>query len=267
MLCNETGPINTLNKQNDMKTIACIIGIMVAVTSCTSPDKSAMDHYRELHQEDAPNTLAASEKEEGWKLLFDGNSPGAWRGYNMDSIPGGWIIEDGAFKVTTEGKGENLGIITDEEYGRFALSLECKLTEGANSGLIYQVKEDTAYRFPYETGPEFQILDHVNWSKPIEKWQIMGANYAMYPPQAEPFREIGEWNHLVLVVDGNTVTQILNGEVVVEYEKYSDDWNERRNSGKWEKFPDWGKFDTGHIALQNHGSVVWFRDIKIKELD
>jgi len=123
LLCNETGPINTLNKQNDMKTIACIIGIMVAVTSCTSPDKSAMDHYRELHQEDAPNTLAASEKEEGWKLLFDGNSPGAWRGYNMDSIPGGWIIEDGAFKVTTEGKGENLGIITDEEYGRFALSL------------------------------------------------------------------------------------------------------------------------------------------------
>jgi hypothetical protein len=100
----------------------------------------------------------------------------------------------------------------------------------------------------------------------MKDWQIMGANYAMHPPVNEPFKEVGEWNRLFLVVIDNKVTQMLNGEIVVEYEKYSDDYNKRRNSGKWERFPDWGKFDEGYIALQNHGTKVWFNDIKLKKL-
>ena len=79
----------------------------------------------------------------------------------------------------------------------------------------------------------------------------------MYPPRVKPYKPLGEWNSLLLVVKGNQVTQILNGEVVVEYEKYSDDWNMLRNSGKWADFPDYGKYDEGHISLQNHGTKVW----------
>ena len=81
-----------------------------------------------------------------------------------------------------------------------------------------------------------------------------------------PYRPLGEWNHLLLVVKGNKVTQILNGEVVVTYEKYSDDWNAQKNSGKWVDFPDWGKYDEGYISLQNHGTKVWYRSVKVKEL-
>ena len=134
------------------------------------------------------------------------------------------------------------------------------------SGVLYQVAEDKKYQFPYETGPEFQVIDHENWPDSLEDWQINGANYAMYPPLVKPYKPLGEWNQLFLVVQGNTVTQILNGSVVVRYEKYSDEWKKLRNSGKWNAYPDWGKYDEGYISLQNHGTKVWYRSIKIKEL-
>jgi hypothetical protein len=140
------------------------------------------------------------------------------------------------------------------------------MTKGANSGVIFQIAEDPKYKFPYETGPEFQVIDHENWPDKLEDWQINGANYAMYPPLVRPYKSLGEWNHLFLLVDGNQVTQILNGEIVVEYEKNSEEWLKLRNSGKWVNFPDWGKFDEGVISLQNHGTKVWYRNIKIKEL-
>jgi hypothetical protein len=184
----------------------------------------------------------------------------------MNGFPDCWIIQDEAFTMTTEGSGESQDIITDREYRNFAFSVDFKLTRAANSGIIFQVKEDTIYKFPYETGPEFQIIDHMGWDGNLEDWQKCGANYAMYPPMADHPRPIGEWNNLLLVVDSSSVTQMINGEIVVKYEKSSEDWTNRRNSGKWTAFPDWGKYDEGHISLQNHGTKVWFRNIKLKEL-
>ena len=89
----------------------------------------------------------------------------------------------------------------------------------------------------------------------------------MYPPKSLPCNPVGEWNQLMLVVDGNQVTQIINGVVVVVYEKYSEDWKKLRDSGKWSTFPDYGKFDEGYISLQNHGTQVWYSNIKLKEFN
>jgi hypothetical protein len=168
--------------------------------------------------------------------------------------------------MTTTGSAESLDIITNKKYRNFALSLEYKLTRAANSGILYQIAEDPKYKFPYETGPEFQVIDHQNWPDKLEDVQINGANYAMYPPLVQPYKPLGEWNQLFLVVNGNSVTQILNDQVVVKYEKYSDEWTKLKNSGKWKQFPDWGKYDEGFISLQNHGTKVWYRSIKIREI-
>ncbi len=184
----------------------------------------------------------------------------------MAGIPDCWIIEDQSLTMTTEGGAESQDIITDKTYKDFAFTAEFKLTKGANSGIIFQVMEDTLYKFPYETGPEFQVIDRENWPDPLEDLQTCGANYAMYSPRVKPFKPVGEWNRLLIVVKGNKVTQILNGEVTVEYEKYSDEWTKLRNSGKWADYPDYGKYDEGHISLQNHGTKVWYRNIMIKEL-
>ncbi len=222
--------------------------------------------YNELNKDAPANTITEEEKENGWQLLFNGKDFSSWHGYNMDEVPDSWIIEDHAMTMTTKGGGESQDIITGEVYDDFALNIEYKLTEAANSGIIFQVKEDPKYKYPYETGPEFQIIDEEGYNGKLEDWQISGANYAMYTPQVKAYKPVGEWNHILLVVNGNHVTHMLNGKVVVEYDKYSDEWQKLRKSGKWNDYPDYGKFDEGHISLQNHGSKVWFRNIKIKEL-
>lgn len=253
--------------------IFVIVLAMIAFVSCKqkqqpapviNPDSVAL--YAEIDQTTPVNTLPEVESKAGWQLLSNGTDFTGWHGYNMSGIPDCWVIEDGSFTMTTVGGAESQDIITDKVYKSFAFFVEFKLDTAANSGIIYQIKEDTMYQFPYETGPEFQVIDHENWPDSLADWQICGANYAMYPPKVQPFKPVGEWNQAFLVVNGNKVTQLLNGEVVVEYEKYSDEWNQLRNSGKWTSFPDYGKYDEGHISLQNHGTKVWYRNVKIKEL-
>ncbi|NSW93429.1 MAG: DUF1080 domain-containing protein [Bacteroidales bacterium] len=248
--------------------LSVILPLLMAVISCSQkpPKGSPLSLLAEIDKKAEPNTLTSKEKSAGWVLLFDGTTSNGWRGYNMSEFPDCWAIEDGALTMNTTGGGESQDIITTRKYKNFALSLEYKLTKSANSGIIYQIEEDTIYKYPYETGPEFQVIDHEGWPDKLEDWQINGANYAMYPPKAKPYKPVGEWNHAMLIVNGNKVTQILNGEIVVEYEKYSDEWNKLRNSGKWVDYPDWGKFDEGYISLQNHGTKVWYRSIKLKEL-
>jgi len=240
--------------------------VLAAITVSGQTSRSAISLYDELGPHSRSNTLMKKEKKNGWKLLFDGKTSAGWHGYNLKEFPDCWTIENGAFTMNSKGGGEDQDIITNKKYRNFALSIDYKLTKGANSGVIFQLAEDPKYKFPYETGPEFQVIDHENWPDKLEDWQINGANYAMYPPMAKPYKPLGEWNTLFLVVDGDDVTQILNGEVVVKYKKNSQEWLTLRNSGKWSAFPDWGKYDEGPISLQNHGTKVWYRNIKIKEL-
>jgi hypothetical protein len=251
-----------------MKTLSLkiFLGIMAVVIICSakSSTKDPLALYAEIDKKAPNNTVTIKEKQKGWQLLFNGKTTDGWHGYNMKIFPDCWKIDDGTFTMNSTGSHEDQDIITNSKYRDFALYLEYKLTKAANSGVIFQVAEDPKYKFPYETGPEFQVIDHENWPDKLEDWQINGANYAMYPPMAKPYKPLGEWNQLFLYVKGNDVTQILNGVVVVKYVKNSDEWKKLRNSGKWSAYPDWGKFDEGYISLQNHGTKVWYRNIKLK---
>lgn len=258
-----------INTKSIMKkqTITLLLGLIITLSvSCIfNKAKDPLTLYSQIDTTSAPNTLTSPEKEKGWNLLFDGKTTNGWHGYNLGRFPDCWIIEDGVFTTTTRSGTESQDIITDKIYRSFALSLDFKLTKGTNSGILFQVSENIKYRYPYETGPEFQIIDQANWPDPLKDWQIMGANYAMYPPRTLPARPVGEWNHLMLVVNGDNVTQIINGVIVVEYKKNTSEWKKLRDSGKWADFPDYGKFDEGNISLQNHGTQIWFRNIKLKE--
>ena len=250
-------------------TLQIIAGaIMILVCSCSyKPTKDPVALYNEIDKTAAPNTLTKKEAKAGWQLLFNGTTPTGWHGYNMTGIPDCWTIEDGALTMNTTGGAESQDIITDKTYKSFAFYTEFKVTKGANSGLIFQVAEDTMYHFPYETGPEFQVIDAEGWeNSELEEWQICGANYAMNPPMAKPYRPVGEWNQAMIVVDGNDVTFMLNDSVTVKYTKYSEEWTKNRDSGKWADYPDYGKYDEGHISLQNHGTKVWYRNVFLKEL-
>ncbi len=259
-----------------MKKLSSIIVValsMIAFFSCNPKQQPApvvntdpVALYAEIDKAAPVNTLPEAEAKAGWQLLSNGTDFTGWHGFNMIGIPDCWTIADGCFTMTTVGGAESQDIVTDKKYKSFAIFVEFKLDTAANSGIIYHIVEDTIYKFPYETGAEYQVIDHENWPDSLADWQICGANYAMYPPKTQPFKNVGEWNQALLVVNGNKVTHILNGEVVVEFEKYSEEWKQLRNSGKWNSFPDYSKSDEGNISLQNHGTQVWYRNVKIKEL-
>ena len=199
------------------------MGIAVLFSCSSEKNADPVSLYNELDKNAPVNSLTANESQNEWQLLFNGKDFTGWHAYNMKGVPDFWIIEDKAMTMTTTGGAESQDIITDEVYKNFAFSVEYRLTEGANSGIIFQVKEDSKYKFPYETGPEFQIIDDEGYPGGLEDWQVSGANYAMYPPATKTYKPVGEWNHILLIVNGNHVTHMLNDKVVVEYEKYSDE--------------------------------------------
>lgn len=250
-----------------IKSVSLLLAALFIISCSGQKVKDAQGLYKEIDRTGSNNSISEAETKDGWKLIFDGQSTTGWHGYNMTVFPDCWAIEDACLTMNTTGGAESQDIITDKVYRNFALSIDYKTDTAANSGIIFQVKEDSKYKFPYETGAEMQIIDDEGWPGKLEEWQQSGANYAMYTAKTKAHKPVGEWNNIFLVVNNNKVTQILNGVTVVEYEKYTDEWTKLRNSGKWADYPDYGKYDEGNISLQNHGSKVWFRNIKIKELE
>jgi len=217
------------------------------------------------------NTLTPEEKAAGFRLLFDGKSTDGWHGYNKQPTPA-WVIDGCTLKSAgTEGNyGSDLraDLVTDKEYTNFELSLDWKATKGGNSGVMYGVVEDPKYKAAWMTGPEYQLIDDVGFPEKLEEWQKAGANYAMHlaDQKQKALKPVGEWNTTRIVVNGAHVEHWLNGRKVVEFERWTPEWNKLRDSGKWKEAPDYGKFKTGRIVLQDHGSVFWFRNIKVRPL-
>ncbi|MDR2969304.1 MAG: DUF1080 domain-containing protein [Tannerellaceae bacterium] len=214
------------------------------------------------------NSLTEREVAEGWLLLFDGESLEGWRDYNGTAITGPWKVADGSIQAEGLGSDENGYIVTDKMYENFELSWDWKISKGGNSGLLYHVVEHPRFTVPYVTGPEYQLIDDHDFAEPLEEWQRCGTDYAMYQPDFSTIRvnPAGEWNNSKIIFDNGHVTYFMNGKKTIEYDAWSDDWFERKNSGKWAHTPEYGLPRKGLICLQDHGYPAWFRNIKIKEL-
>ena len=214
------------------------------------------------------NKLTQQEINDGWVLLFDGVSLEGWRDYHGESVAGPWTAEKGTLASLGIGSDSTGYLVTDKEYANFILSFDWKIGEGGNSGVFYHVVERPEYKVPYVTGPEYQVLDDIGFPVPLEEWQKVGADYAMYTcdPEKKIVKKAGAWNNSRIVFDNGHVEHWLNGEKVLEFEAWSDDWFERRSGGKWDFAPEYGLARSGLFALQDHGSRVWYRNVKLKEL-
>lgn len=213
------------------------------------------------------NVLTPEEEAEGWRLLFDGTDLSQWRGYRMDTVPPDWGVTDGAIHFQSEHGGEGYGDLqTRQEFGDFELVLEWKISECGNSGILYRVSEDAEQEFM--TGPEYQLIDADSECYPdLGPDRTSGANYGLDAPAVDATKPAGEWNSTRIVLDGAHVEHWLNGEKVVEYELWTDEWKEKVAQTKFAEWPGYGMNKRGHIVLQDHGAEVWFRNIKIRELD
>ena len=216
----------------------------------------------------AHNQLTEAEKADGWELLFDGETLDNWRDYNGQELTIPWFVEDGTITAKGDGSDETGYIVTKKEYENFILTWEWKIADQGNSGVLYHVVENPKFKVPYVTGPEYQLIDELNFPEPLEAWQKTAADYAMHTtdPAKTTIKPAGEWNTSKIVFDNGHVEHWLNGEKVVEFEAWTDDWHARKNSGKWENAPEYGLATKGAICLQDHGSAAWFRNVKVKEL-
>ncbi|HZJ79737.1 MAG TPA: DUF1080 domain-containing protein [Dysgonamonadaceae bacterium] len=214
------------------------------------------------------NELTEVEKADGWELLFDGKSLDNWRDYNGEELTIPWFVENGTITAKGDGSDETGYIVTKKQYENFILKWDWKIADEGNSGVLYHVVENPKFKVPYVTGPEYQLIDELNFPEPLEDWQKTAADYAMYTtdPAKTEIKPAGEWNTSQIVFDNGHVEHWLNGEKVVEFEAWTDDWHARKNSGKWENAPEYGLATKGAICLQDHGSAAWFRNVKIKEL-
>ncbi len=212
------------------------------------------------------NSLSLAERRDGWQLLFDGKTMEGWR-YFKNKEAGSWGVEQGMLYCKgseTDKSDMRADLITNETYTDFELNLEWKLSPQGNSGIMYHVSEK--YSASYLSGPEYQIIDDNNFPTPLEDWQKTAADYAMYTPQNVQLKPIGEFNQSRIIIKGPHREYWLNGVKVLEFEAWSTDWQQRKKVGKWKDTPSYGMEKSGHICLQDHGSGIWFRNIKIRKL-
>ena len=221
----------------------------------------------------ADNTLTSQEKAAGWQLLFDGKTMEGWRDYMGEELTGPWTVVDGAIEAEGEGNEFAGYIVYDQPFENFELQWDWKISKGGNSGMIYHVMEGPEFKYPFVTGPEYQLIDDENFSEmndgyELLDWQRCAVDYAMYQPdfEARNMKPAGEWNTSKIIFDNGHVTYYLNGKITVEFDAWTPDWFARKNSGKWENCPEYGMARKGLICLQDHGYPAWFKNLKIKEL-
>ncbi|HYE56680.1 MAG TPA: DUF1080 domain-containing protein [Chitinophagaceae bacterium] len=215
------------------------------------------------------NTLSRKEQNEGWQLLFDGTSKNGWHIYNNRTDGSAWKIADGLLYLDPAAKKQGAGggdLTTNEEYENFHLKLEWMVDSGANSGIIFLVKEDTAYRASWLTGPEMQIVDNKRHPDAKIAKHRAADLYDLIPSAPEVANGAGEWNRAEIILRNGRLEFIFNGIKVVSATLWDDAWKDMVSKSKFRTIPVFGTFPKGKIVLQDHGDRVWFRDIKIRKL-
>jgi hypothetical protein len=209
------------------------------------------------------NTLTAKEKKDGWILLFDGQTTNGWKSFK-DREQEGWAVVNGELVCKDGDIKKRSDLITVDQFDNYELLIDWKIAPQHNSGIIYRCTEENGATF--ESGPEYQLIDDKGYPGKLSDKQLSGANYDMHAPAKQVARPAGEYNTTKIVVNKSRVEHWLNGVKVVEYDFWTPDWEKVKAISKWKDVKPYGMSKTGHIALQDHGGGVTFKNIKLRKL-
>ncbi|NLR61742.1 DUF1080 domain-containing protein [Chitinophaga polysaccharea] len=215
------------------------------------------------------NTLSAKEKKQGWVLLFDGTSTKGWHTYGKTEASPAWGVTDGAIGLDQAAKKNGApggDLVTNEEYENYELSLQWKISEGGNSGIIFSVHEDPSLGQTYLSGPEMQVLDDAKHSDGKIPKHNSGDLYDLIKAPKLAAKPVGQWNTARILKKDGHLTLWLNGVKTAETTMGTPEWDALVAKSKFHDWKAFGKYPKGHIALQDHGNDVWYRNIKIRVL-
>ncbi len=214
---------------------------------------------------DQDNMLSQAQQDEGWKLLFDGKTTNGWHTFNENNVSNRWTVADGILTYNPDADGAGGDLVTDGEYENFHLKLDWNVSECGNSGIIFNIQEE-GQKKTYHTGPEMQILDNTCHPDAKILTHRAGSLYDLVQALPETVKPAGEWNTAEIMLDNGHLIFKLNGTQVVETQMFNDEWNEMLANSKFKQWPGFGTFKKGKIGLQDHGDIVQFKNIMIKEL-
>jgi hypothetical protein len=215
------------------------------------------------------NELTDREANEGWKLLFDGNTSAGWMNAKSKTFPeSGWKITDGTISVDPD-SGRGGDIVTIDKFRNFELIVDFMYTPGANSGIKYFVDIDVNDGALSSIGCEYQVLDdrlHPDAKAGIGGNRTLAGLYDLIAPKNIRDNGADKWNRAIIIVKDNHVQHWLNGQLTVEYDRGTPEWRELVAISKFKNSPGFGEVTEGRILLQDHGNVVSYKNIKIKEI-
>ena len=238
-----------------------------AIVSCNSQTSSSTN--------DGDTTAASSTNESaadsGWISLFDGTSLNGWHSFGETTAGSAWHADSGTIHLHSAevkaNKNSGGDLVTSDSFQNFDLKLEWKISLAGNSGILIYVQDDKpTYKETYHTGPEMQVLDderHEDRKKPSHR---AGSLYDMIQATPGAVKPAGEWNQVEIISNNGNLDFYLNGVHVVKTTMWDDSWKKMVAGSKFKEWPEFGTFRTGHIALQDHGNDVWYRNIMIKKL-
>lgn len=220
----------------------------------------------------APSISATPGTDSGWISLFDGQTLKGWHTYGDSTVGSAWNVDSGAIHMQpgarngyqTKGGGD---IVTDSAFGNFDFSIEWKVGDKANSGIMFYV-QDNKKKYPetWYTGPESQVLDIDSNEDAHSPLHQVADLYDLIAGKTHPGNKWGQWNHTEIISNNGQLDIILNGVQVISTTLWDDNWKQLIAKSKFKDMPGFGMFKTGHFALQDHGEEVWYRNIKIKQL-
>jgi hypothetical protein len=235
-------------------------GMMAACSSPKTEEATTQDSL----------ALAPAPAEE-WISLFDGQTFNGWSKYGGGEVGKAWKIANGELYLDATNKsgwqtGDGGDIVTNEEFENFHLKYEWKIAQNGNSGLIFFVHESPDYKYPWETGPEMQVLDNAGHPDAKIISHRAGDLYDLIVSSEETVKPHGEWNQAEIIADNGKLDLILNGKTIVSTTMWTPEWEAMIAKSKFKDMPGFGKYKKGKIALQDHGDLVTFRNILIKKL-
>ena len=240
---------------------------MIAACAAPADDAATVDAMAEAAVSDV---LTAEEEAAGWVLLFDGVSTDGWRGYGREDFPtGDWKVEGGELVgQLSSGNMDGADIITVAEFTDFEVVFDFKVSPEGNSGVFYRVQEKDGKGL-WQVAAEYQVLDdtaYIEMGTMDMHTHLTGDNYDLQSATVRPTNPVGEWNTGRIVVEGDHVEHWLNGQMTVEYELYTDEWEALVAASKFGEEEHYARAPSGSIGLQDHGTPIWYRHFKIRPI-